>query len=395
MEAPVDRLESTDLYRIDDLLNDEQRAVRRTVRDFCEREALPAIKKHFRAGTFPADLVPRLGSLGLLGANLSGYGCAGMDAVAYGLAMQELERCDSGLRSFASVQGALAMYPIAEFGSEAQQARWLPAMARGEVVGCFGLTEPDFGSDPGGMRTRARKDGADWVLDGSKMWITNGVQAQLAVVWAKTGEGAESIRGFLVERGMKGFTSRTIEGKFSLRASDTAELAFDGVRIPEANLLPGAKGLKAPLKCLTQARYGIAWGATGAAIACFEAARDYALSRVQFGKPLGAFQLTQEKLAQMLTGIVQAQLVNFRLGQLKREGKASHLEISFAKRANVQSALEIARTARSMLGANGIVDDYPIIRHMLNLETVDTYEGTHDIHTLIVGRDLTGLNALE
>lgn len=389
----ADQLPGTDLLQLDDLLTEDQLLVRRTVRAFVQAEVLPALRDAFRAGRFPAALIPRMGELGLLGGNLTGYGCAGMDPVSYGLAMQELERGDSGIRSFVSVQGALCMFPLHEFGSEEQRQRWLPAMARGECVSCFGLTEPDFGSDPGGMRTTARRDGDHWVLNGSKMWITNGTQAHLAVVWAKTGEGQDSIRGFLVERGTPGFEAREIQGKFSMRASDTAELSLQDVRVPDSNRLPGAAGLKAPLKCLSQARYGIAWGVTGAAIACFEAARDYALSRVQFGKPIAAFQLTQEKLAVMLTEIVKAQLVNLRLGQLKAAGKATHVQISFAKRNNVATALDIARSARSILGANGIVDDYPIIRHLVNLETVYTYEGTHEVHTLSLGRAITGLDA--
>ena len=391
--ATLDALQGTDLFRLDDLLTEEQLLVRRTVRAFVLEEVMPVVRAHFRHGTFPEALIPRMAELGLLGANLTGYGCAGMDPIAYGLALQELERGDSGIRSFVSVQGSLCMYPIHEFGSAEQKERFLPRMAKGEVVGCFGLTEPDFGSDPGGMRTRARRDGDGWVLDGTKMWITNGTQAHVAVIWAKTGEGQDSIRGFLVERGTPGLGARSIEGKFSMRASDTAELSLDGVRVPESNRLPGAEGLKAPLKCLSQARYGIAWGVTGAAIACFEAARDYAVSRVQFGKPIAAFQLTQEKLAQMLTEIVKAQLVSLRLGQLKQAGQASHVHVSFAKRNNVATALQIARVARSILGANGIVDDYPVIRHAMNLETVYTYEGTHEVHTLALGRAITGLDA--
>ncbi|MGC4117502.1 MAG: acyl-CoA dehydrogenase family protein [Myxococcales bacterium] len=391
--AAQDALQGTDLFQLDDLLTEEQLLVRRSVRAFVQEELMPVIQAHFRKGTFPKALIPRMGELGVLGANLTGYGCAGMDAIAYGLALQELERCDSGIRSFVSVQGALCMFPIHEFGTEEQKQRWLPKMATGELIGCFGLTEPDFGSDPGGMRTTAKKDGDHWVLNGSKMWITNGTQADLAIVWAKTGEGQESIRGFVVEKGTPGFEAHEIEGKFSMRASDTAELSLQDVRVPEANRLPGASGLKAPLKCLSQARYGIAWGATGAAIACFEAARDYAVSRVQFGKPIAGFQLTQQKLAEMLTEIVKAQMVNLRLGQLKQAGKATHVQISFAKRNNVGTALEIARTARSILGANGIVDEYPVIRHLVNLETVYTYEGTHEVHTLSLGRAITGLDA--
>jgi glutaryl-CoA dehydrogenase len=321
-----------------------------------------------------------------------------MDNVAYGLIMQELERGDSGLRSFASVQGALAMYPIHAFGTEAQKQRFLPKMAKGELIGCFGLTEPDHGSDPGGMTTVARRDGKGWVLNGTKLWITNGTVADLAVVWAKTDTGkgtggAESIRGFVVEKGLPGFGSREIQGKVSLRASLTAELSFQDVRLPEDALLPETGGLKSPLMCLTQARYGIAWGAIGAAIACFTSARDYAVGRVQFGKPIAAFQLTQAKLAEIYTEIVKAQLLALRLGQLKDAGKATYLHVSVAKRNNVWQALQAARTCREILGANGITDEYPVIRHMVNLESVYTYEGTHDIHTLILGEELTGMAA--
>jgi len=390
VKAPL----GTDLFRLDDLLSEEQKLARRSVSDFVDRRFLPVVQKHFRAGTFPMELVPELAALGLFGANLHGYGCAGMDEIAYGLVMAELERGDSGLRSFASVQGALAMYPIHTYGTEAQKQRWLPKMARGELIGCFGLTEPDHGSDPGGMTTVARRDGKGWLLNGTKLWITNGTIADLAVVWAKTdGGGAESIRGFVVEKGTPGFAAREIEGKFSLRASLTAELSFQDVRLPEDALLPGTGGLKSPLSCLTQARYGIAWGATGAAVACFSCARDYALGRVQFGKPIAGFQLTQAKLAEVYSEIVKAQLLSFRLGQLKNEGQATYLHVSVAKRNNVRHALEAARTCREILGANGITDAYPIIRHLLNLETVYTYEGTHDIHTLILGEELTGLPA--
>ena len=390
----MDKLESTDLYQIDDLLTEEQKAARRSVRSFVQEKFKPVIQKHFRAGTFPMDLVPKLAELGIFGANLKGYGCAGMDNVTYGLILQELERGDSGLRSFASVQGSLCMYPIFQFGSDEQKERFLPKMAKGELIGCFGLTEPDFGSDPGGMRTMAKRDGDAYVLNGTKLWITNGTEAHLAIVWAKTdGGGQESIRGYIVERGMPGFSAREVEGKFSLRASLTAELHLDNVRVPLKNVLPKGEGLKAPLMCLNQARYGIAWGATGAAIDCFEVARDYAINRVQFGKPIAQFQLTQQKLVEMLNEIVKAQLVNWRLGTLKDSGKSSHLHVSFAKRNNVATALDIARSARSILGANGIVDDYPVIRHMLNLETVYTYEGTHEVHTLVLGKAITGLDA--
>jgi glutaryl-CoA dehydrogenase len=391
----MEPLAGTDLFHFDDLLTEEQRLVRRTVRNFVKDDVLPVIGAHFRQGTFPEELISGMAELGLLGANLSGYGCAGMDPIGYGLALQELERGDSGVRSFASVQGSLCMYPIHELGSKEQKERWLPRMARGEVIGCFGLTEPDFGSDPGGLRTRARRDGSDWVLDGCKTWITNGTAAHLAVVWAKTGSGPESIRGFLVERGTPGFSARQIEGKLSMRASDTAELIFEQARVPEASVLPGAEGLTAPLKCLNQARYGIAWGAIGAAIDCYLTARDYACSRIQFGKPIGSFQLIQERLAAMLTEIVKGQLLNLRLGQLKQEGRATHVHISFAKRNNVAAALEIARSARAILGANGIVDEYPVMRHLTNLETVYTYEGTHEVHTLSLGRAITGFDAFK
>ncbi len=383
-----------DLFRVDDLLSEEQKLARRATAEFVDRRFLPVVQRHFRAGTFPMNLVPEMGALGLFGANLHGYGCAGMDKTAYGLVMQELERGDSGLRSFASVQGALAMFPIYTYGTEGQKRRFLPKMARGELIGCFGLTEPDHGSDPGGMTTTARRDGAGFLLNGTKLWITNGTIADVAVVWAKTeGGGAGSIRGFLVERGTPGFSSREIEGKVSLRASVTAELSFQDVRLPEDAILPEARGLSAPLSCLTQARYGIAWGATGAAIACFAAARDYSIERTQFGRPLAGFQITQEKLAEVYSEIVKAQLLNLRLGQLADRGEATFLHVSVAKRNNVRAALAAARTCREILGANGIIDDYPIIRHLVNLETVYTYEGTHDIHTLILGEALTGMSA--
>ena len=326
--------------------------------------------------------------------NLHGYGCPGTDNVSYGLAMQELERGDSGLRSFCSVQGSLAMYPIWAFGSEEQKSRFLPGMAAGTIIGCFGLTEPDHGSDPGGMKTRARRDGDSYVLNGTKLWITNGTVADVAVVWAKTDDGdASSVRGYLVEKGMPGFEAREIKGKVSLRASLTAELSFHDVRVPAANVLPKIEGLKGPLMCLNQARYGIAWGATGAHRAVFEAARDYAVSRIQFGKPIASFQLVQAKLAEMYGELVKAQLINWRLGQLKDLDQANFLHISFAKRNNVRVALEASRVAREILGANGITDDYPVIRHMTNLESVYTYEGTDDVHTLILGKELTGISA--
>jgi len=384
----------TDLYRIEDLLSSEERAARDVVASFIDREYLPVVGKHFRNGTFPMEVVPKLAELGVFGANLQGYGCAGLSNVTYGLILQELERGDSGLRSFASVQSSLVMYPIHAFGSDEQKERFLPAMAKGKLIGCFGLTEPDFGSNPGGMRTRARKDGDSYVLDGSKMWITNGSIADVALVWAKVdGGGPETIRGFLVEKGMPGYSAKEIHGKFSLRASYTSELALQEVRVPARNMLPSVQGLKGPLSCLNNARFGIAFAVTGAAIACFEGAREYALSRVQFDKPIAAYQLTQEKLADMLQEIVKAQLLSLRLGRLKDEGKVTPEMVSLAKRNNVKSALEIARSARSIYGANGITDEYPPVRHMLNLESVLTYEGTHEVHTLVLGKAITGIDA--
>jgi glutaryl-CoA dehydrogenase len=384
----------TDLFRLDDLLTDEQRLVRRTAARFVEEEFLPVLREHHRAGTFPRELVPRLGELGFLGMNLAGYGCPGLGAIAYGLAMREFEGGDSALRSFCSVQGSLAMYPIHAFGSEEQKRRFLPELAAGRMIGCFGLTEPDHGSDPGGMESRARRDGSGWVLTGRKMWITSGSLADVAVVWAKTDDGGpESVRGFLVERGMPGFSARDVHGKLSLRASVTSELILDEVRVPEENVLPGVKGMRGPLSCLDQARYGIAWGATGAHAACFSCARSYAGERIQFGRPIASFQLVQEKLAGIYTELVKAELLAFRLGQLAERGEATYLHISFAKRNNVAAALAAARTAREVLGANGITDEYPVMRHLENLESVYTYEGTHDVHTLILGKALTGIAA--
>jgi|CXWL01.1.fsa_nt_gi glutaryl-CoA dehydrogenase len=385
----------TDLYRIDALLSPEERAARDVVAAFVDKEYLPIIGKHFRAGTFPMQVVPQLAEMGIFGATLTGYGCAGMNNVSYGLILQELERGDSGLRSFASVQSSLCMYPIYAYGTDEQKERFLPAMAQGKAIGCFGLTEPDFGSDPGGMRTRAKKDGTDYILNGSKMWITNGSIADVAIVWAKVDDGgSESIRGFLVEKGMPGFKAPEIQGKFSLRASYTSELSFADVRVPAKNMLPGVQGLKGPLSCLNHARMGIAFAAMGAAVACFEGAREYALSRVQFNKPIAGFQLTQEKLADMLQEIVKGQLLALRLARLKDEnGKVSPEQVSLCKRNNVKAALDIARSARSIYGANGITDEYPPIRHALNLESVFTYEGTHEIHTLILGKAITGIDA--
>jgi glutaryl-CoA dehydrogenase len=383
--------EALDFYAVDALLSEEERMVRDTVRVFVTEKVLPVIEKHFRDGTFPAHLVPEMARLGLLGANLHGYGCAGLNSVAYGLIMQELERGDSGLRSFVSVQGALCMYPILAFGSDAQKERWLPAMARGEAVGCFGLTEPDAGSDPAAMRTRAVRKGDRFVLNGAKAWITNGSVADVAVVWAK--DEQDTVRGFLVEKGAPGFSTRDHHGKFSLRASVTSELILQDCAVPAAALLPGTGGLKAALQCLNQARYGIAWGGVGSAQAVFDEALAYARGRIAFGRPIASFQLQQEKFAWMASEITKAQLLALRLGRLKDEGKATPAQISMGKRNNIWLARECARLAREILGANGIMDEYQVGRHFCNIEAVYTYEGTHDIHTLILGEALTGLPA--
>jgi len=389
-EHKVQMPPATDLYNIDYLLSEEERLVRDTVRKFVNERVLPIIGEHFEAGTFPRELIPAIAELGLLGMHLEGYGCAGLSAVSYGLACQELEAGDSGLRSFVSVQGSLAMFPIWSFGSEEQKQRWLPRMARGEVIGCFGLTEPDAGSDPSSMRTAARRDGDSYVLNGTKMWITNGGIADLAIVWARSDDG---IRGFLVERGTPGFTTSDVHHKLSLRASVTSELHFEDCRVPAENMLPNVRGLRGPLACLDEARYGIAWGAAGAARACYEVALDYAKTRVQFNQPIGKFQLVQQKLAIMATELVKAQLLALQLGRLKDDGMLHPVQISLAKRNNVREALKTAREARSVLGANGITLEYPISRHSNNLESVYTYEGTDDIHTLIIGQAITGLNA--
>ncbi len=380
-----------DFYRMDDLLSVDERMVRDTVRGFVSEKVVPDADRHFEDATFPMELIPEMAGLGLFGANLpEEYGCAGMNNVAYGLVMQELERGDSGLRSFASVQGALVMYPIYTFGSDEQKRHWLPMLAAGEKIGCFGLTEPDHGSDPGGMTTRAVRRGDCWILNGAKSWITNGSIADIAVVWAKAdGE----VRGFLVEKGTKGFTAPEIKHKLSLRASITSQLIFDDCEIPAANLLPGSGGLKSPLMCLNQARYGIAWGALGAAMACYHAALEYSRFRKQFNRPIASFQLVQEKLVYMLTEITKGQLLALQLGRLKDAGKLHFTQTSLAKRNNVAVALDIARLARDILGANGISLEFPVIRHMCNLESVKTYEGTHDIHALILGEEITGLSA--
>ncbi len=383
--------EALDFYDVNELLTEEEQMVRDSVRGWVEERVMPSIAKQFTEGTFDLALAKEAGELGLLGAHLEGYGCAGMGQVAYGLICQELERGDSGLRSFASVQGSLAMYPIHTFGSEEQKQKWLPPMAAGEAIGCFGLTEPDFGSDPGGMITTAKPVPGGWVLNGAKMWITNGSIADIAVVWAKTPDG---IRGFLVEKGTPGYTAPDIHGKWSLRASITSELVFDDCKIPEDAILPGTAGLKSALMCLSSARYGIAWGAIGAAQACYSEALEHAKTRIIYGKPIGSFQMVQNKLVTMANEITKAQLLALRLGRLKEAGKAHHTQISLAKRNNVHMALDAARNARDMLGASGITDEYVSGRHMANLESVITYEGTHDIHMLIVGMELTGLNAL-
>jgi len=379
-----------DYYEIESELSPAARQGRDTARAFVEREVMPHIHEHYRAGTFPLNLVPRMGELGMLGADLSGYGLPGIGSIAYGLLMQELERGDSALRSFASVQGALVMYPILAFGSEAQKERWLPLLASGKAIGCFALTEPDHGSDPAGMTCRAVRQGNGYLLNGTKMWITNGSIADIALIWAKL-DGV--VRGFLMERGTPGFTADAITGKLSHRASDTAMLVLNNALVPEANLLPDACGLKSPLSCLNHARYGIAWGALGAAMACFDEARSYAGKRQVFGRPLAAFQLTQAKLAVMLAEITKGQLLALQLGKLKEAGRLRSEQVSLAKRNNVRMALEIARTARGMLGANGITDWHHSMRHMCNLESVDTYEGTYEIHTLALGRDVTGIDA--
>jgi glutaryl-CoA dehydrogenase len=380
----------TDLLRIDDELSDEERLVRDTVRKFTADQIMPHIADWFEAGTVPRELFPELGKLGVLGMHLSGYGCAGTGAVAYGVACRELEAADSGLRSMVSVQGSLAMFPIWKYGSDEQRDAWLPRMAAGEAVGCFGLTEPDHGSDPASMTTTAKRNGSDYVLNGSKMWITNGSIADIAVVWAVTENG---IRGFMVPRGTRGFTARNIHKKLSLRASVTSELHFDDVKLPASAVLPGVQGLKGPLSCLSEARFGILWGVTGAARSCFESAADYARTREQFGQKIGGFQLTQRKLAWMLADMQRAQLVALHLGRLKEAGRITPEQISLGKMSNVRTAIDIARQARTVLGANGITLEYPVIRHANNLESVLTYEGTEEIHTLALGQAITGIPA--
>ncbi len=385
-----------DFFDLSRHLNPEERVIRDTVRAFVEARVLPTIGEHFERGTFPTELIPEIAAMGLLGCNLHGYGCAGLSEVGYGMVMQELERGDSGVRSFASVQGGLVMYPIFTFGSETQKQKYLPKMAKGEILGCFGLTEPDWGSNPAGMRTVAVDDGDGYVLNGTKRWITNGNVAHLALVWAKLGGVDGEVRGFLVPMDAKGFEARLIHRKMSLRASVTSELILEDVRVPKDAILPGVRGMKGPLSCLTSARYGIAWGVIGAATACFDCALDYAKNRVQFaGKPIASHQLVQAKLAEMLTQITNCQLQALEVARLKQEGKLRPQHVSMVKRHNVRAALEIARVCRDILGGNGITLEYPIMRHLCNLETVFTYEGTHDIHTLILGQDITGIPAFD
>ncbi|MBI4166294.1 MAG: acyl-CoA dehydrogenase family protein [Acidobacteria bacterium] len=380
-----------DYMEIDSLFSDEEKLVRQMVREFVDNEVNPHIEEWNREGKFPMHLVPQMAELGFFGANMQGYGCAGMSNVDYGLIMQELERGDSGLRSFVSVQGALVMYPIKEYGSEEQKDKWLPLLQQGKAIGCFGLTEPDFGSNPAGMRARGVKDGDHWILNGEKAWITSGTIADVAVVWARTDEG---VRGFLVEKGTPGYTSKDIKGKWSLRASVTSSLSLQDVRVPASNMFPKAQGMKAPLGCLTQARYGIGWGAIGAAMACYNESLEYAKIRKQFDdKSIASHQLVQAKFADMVTEITKAQLLALQVGRLKDKGRADFAHVSMLKRNNVKIALDIARAARDILGANGVADEYPIFRHMCNLESVFTYEGTHNIHTLIIAERVTGIPA--
>jgi glutaryl-CoA dehydrogenase len=382
-----------DYYLTDDILTDEEKSIRDTVREFVNKEVIPIIEKYNQEMKFPMQLIPKMAELGIFGPTLPPeYGGMGINNIAYGLIMQELERGDSGVRSFASVQSALVMYPIYTFGSEEQRKKYLPKLASAEMIGCFGLTEPDYGSNPGGIITKAEKVKGGYLMNGAKMWITNGTIADVAVVWAKL-DG--KVKGFLVEKGTKGFSAPETKGKLSLRASVTSELVFEDCLIPEENLLPGSGGLKSPLMCLTQARYGIAWGVTGLAMHCYDTALKYSLSRIQFGKPIASYQITQEKLAYMLTEITKAQLLNLRLAQLKDSGKMRPQQVSMAKRNNCEIAKTIASMAREMLGANGILDEYPIMRHLNNIESVKTYEGTHEMHTLILGEDVTGIGAFE
>jgi glutaryl-CoA dehydrogenase len=388
------KFQHVDFLKFDTLLNEDERLVRNTARQFVEDNLIPIIEDCFREGRFPRELVPLMGVMGFFGANLHGYGCAGMSNVEYGLVMQEFERGDSGFRSFVSVQSALVMYPIHTFGSEEQKQKWLPELAAGRKLGCFGLTEPNFGSNPGGMTTRATKDGDEYILTGEKMWITSGTIADVAIIWAKVTDEDDKVRGFLVETDRPGFSADEVHGKWSLRASVTAGLSLQEVRIPAANLLPGTSGLKSPLMCLNQARYGISWGAIGAAMSCYDTALQYAKMRKQFrNEPIASHQLIQERLVWMISEISKAQLLSLHAGRMKDAGTLGHEVISLAKRNNVWMALECARSARQILGGNGITEDYPIMRHMMNLESVVTYEGTHDIHALIIGQHITGIAA--
>lgn len=389
----MNTFKGVDYFNIDSLLSEEELMIRDTVRNFVSEQVIPIIEEYNRESKFPQQLIPQMAEMGLFGPTLSAkYGCAELNNVAYGLIMQELERGDSGIRSFASVQSALVMYPIYSFGSEEQKDKWLPLLASAEKIGCFGLTEPDFGSNPGGMLTKAEKVDGGYILNGAKMWITNGTIADVAVVWAKL-DGI--VKGFLVEKGMKGYTAPEMKGKHSLRASITSELIFDNVFVPDSNLLPKTEGLKNALMCLNQARYGIAWGVVGSMMACYDSALEYAKSRVQFSKPIASYQLTQAKLVQMVTEITKAQLLNLQLGRLKDKGQLKHTQVSMAKRNNCKIALDIAHDARQILGANGILDEYPVMRHAANLESVITYEGTHEMHTLIIGEDITGFSAFD
>ena len=383
-----------DFYSITDLLTDEELLIQQTANDFVKAEFMPLISEHYENGTFPMELIPKLGELGFMGSSLpEESGGAGVSNVAYGLILHELERGDSGLRSFASVQGSLVMYPIHAYGSDDQKAKWLPGLGAGNLIGCFGLTEPNFGSNPGGMTTRCKRDGDNWILNGNKMWITNGSLADVALVWARDEEGI--VRGFLLEKGMDGFSSSDIHGKLSLRASVTSELSMDNVRVKDSSRLPNIEGLKGPLSCLTQARYGIAWGMVGAAVDCYNTALNYAKERKQFSKPIAGYQLTQAKLADMVTSITESQLLVYRLGRLKDEGKMTFQQVSMAKRNNCSIARDIAKLSREILGGNGIVGDYSPIRHMANIESVYTYEGTHEMHSLIIGENITGLSAYD
>ena len=389
----MNKFTGVDYFNVETLLAEDEVMVRNSVREFVDDRIIPIIEKHYREEKFPYHLVKELGKLGLFGITLpQKYGCAGMNNVSYGLVMQELERGDSGIRSFVSVQTSLVMYPIFTFGSEEQKDYWLPQLASGEKIGCFGLTEPDFGSNPGGMITHAEKVNGGYKINGAKMWITNGTIADVAVVWAKLDS---EIKGFLVEKGTVGFIAPEMKGKHSLKASVTSELIFQDVFIPEKNILPGSKGLKSPLMCLNQARYGIAWGVVGSMMACYDSALNYAKSRIQFSKPIAAYQMTQEKLVYILTEITKAQFINLQLGRLKDKGEVKHTQVSMAKRNNCEKALETARIAREILGANGILDEYPVMRHSQNLESVKTYEGTHEMHTLIIGEDITGFAAFD